>query len=588
MLCSLTEKNCLCHHGCLQEYHYTDVSTSLASDAVLEAVYSRLNATQLRSEFTRAALALDSLADVSAETALIARFNASLGGFFDTWTRFSASLTSLKSTLATEAANMQPRLRFHGGVALAGLQTTVRRKFSAAWRTLDSQYLRGVGVNTLELAAVVNRSVALMKSSVADRPYIYVNLYAQLGVKMDIAEEILKTLTNVYIAYLTSQPARRYNVTPLGRYDDNLIPMELITSYGNEQKLHYTEFSNLLGNYVKEVANMRNIVREVYRSGRVNDTAVELTINNYVTLSAAIENYRHVFNDQVVMPIENDVNRKVATFRDVSSAYELSSERLSAAVGELLAYTLSMNDSNSKLAKLKDMAQFTSAYVTHANVSKRDLADNYLSSDVRMLLSSANELLLEVIARVNGVFALLDDYRSALHAAWSALLGDDALSRFYFQLHTDVTAMQENPGQTQFYLELFSSEQMLNISTRNRSELVLRQFTTLLNADVPVLYVSHKLQAVNVSVRNYHDSINYKSVVHQSLLLVQERYAELQRHLAAFNSRLSVDTDTFARYVNVSMIHVITGLVAVTSLCGMLHGFYFNCKYIRVHVYLYK
>ena len=137
MLCSLTEKNCLCHHGCLQEYHYTDVSTSLASDAVLEAVYSRLNATQLRSEFTRAALALDSLADVSAETALIARFNASLGGFFDTWMRFSASLTSLKSTLATEAANMQPRLRFHGGVALAGLQTTVRRKFSAAWRTLS-------------------------------------------------------------------------------------------------------------------------------------------------------------------------------------------------------------------------------------------------------------------------------------------------------------------------------------------------------------------------------------------------------------------------------------------------------------------
>jgi len=82
---------------------------------------------------------------------------------------------------------------------------------------------------------------------------------------------------------------------------------------------------------------------------------------------------------------------------------------------------------------------------------------------------------------------LTDVWRKVFTAGqelWVGMLDEEILRNFYFELHKDAADMLRNRSNTQFYLDMFLHETMLDVRDYHRSGLSLADVVVRLNADL--------------------------------------------------------------------------------------------------------
>lgn len=536
------EKNCMCHFGCEQEYHYTTMTSHPISNAHSDWLLQNINKAHLQHSFNVSAQIGDVMSGRADEKLAIAGFNHSLNTVFDNWSRFKSSLLELESDLKIETSRTNHRLDFHSSVALQGLVRSTKLKFTSAWEALQTDYLQALTTNTLELASIFRRSVSIMKRTRTDREYMYTNLLGHLNVKTELCDRILANLTQLYNSYIDGRPMVQYNVTPGGRYDYNLLPLQVFSDFEEDIRYEYTQLSEALARYLQDVTRMRQQLEEVYEYRRSNDAQVTETTHSFVQSAKTLHQKSQDFQSYVIYAIQDSVSEKQQSFQDFSESYEKSVNHLFGTIQQTLDNFFSPQGTKlSKLAKFLELSSYVDSYALYGNVTKQNFMANLLSNDMQLLFTSTDEIQLEILVCLNNIFQAMTSYKNSLSALWDSMLSEASLGRFYYQLQSDVTAMQESTEPMQRFLDIFTHKSMLNIPRSNRTAVSLSEYVFRLNSDIPSLNRDVKLATIEANIETLKNQVNFRNVLVTNFHSLRQKFSNLRKNMKEFEETFFSD-----------------------------------------------
>jgi len=72
----------------------------------------------------------------------------------------------------------------------------------------------------------------------------------------------------VYYSLLDAKPFFSYTITPDGRYDQHLVPEELLMRARGPMKEYYSGISENIAGLMEDVLRLKEILRSVYQTNR--------------------------------------------------------------------------------------------------------------------------------------------------------------------------------------------------------------------------------------------------------------------------------------------------------------------------------
>ena len=472
----------MCGSGCNQLYHSSYSTQHSLSDAVLSTFYTKTEELAYLSRRYRQSLEKEArLINYSIEKDLVVKFSDSCSDVFDTLSNFLTSVSTMKSNLNGEKENMSSRIKFHTKVALEGMHEIVREGFSLPWRRLEEGYIRSLTFNSFELISLFHRTVEMLKTSTdnAVRRYLYTRMNNDLTIKLNTADAILRNLTEILNLYLNADPVIKQNITPEGRYDDALIPREIITRKSDTvQTQYYNPFSQEISNYIQHITDSQALLRDVYKDSRINETAFDINKRLFTDSSNELGRYHNLFRHNVVQATETEVTDKISHFKTTSHEFFKIERELNVRLNVLTNFITSVNKSH--MENLRNIARYVLLYHEPQNITKTELMIYVLAEDTSILIDSLQEIAIEITFHLTQLFMTLEDYGEKLYKIWEAILSEDSLNSFYFQLNSDLTEMQRDRTRTEYFLNIFTDERMLNVSSANRTTLIIKELSTLL------------------------------------------------------------------------------------------------------------
>ena len=322
------------------------------------------------------------------------------------------------------------------------------------------------------------RKTPLSEASV--RKVLYLVTDNELSAIVELASRAVDNVTAVHYAYLNADPLLRVAITPNRRYDSALVPYQLISHDTAQQTRYYNQISDHLAGHIQQVIALKGVLLETFSSNRLNESLYRTTARKFVQHSQDVNYYRRMFRREIVLKSADLIESKIVGFLELNRTMHLS--RRTAV--EVISSIRRLLQRHSETAR-EQLGPFVRSGKRRKLSSRlaqsiRGATDKAIAYTMPALYDLTTELKWQCLR-------LMDVWRRVFTTAqelWAVMLDEEILRNFYFELHKDAADMLRNRSNTQFYLDMFLHETMLDVADYRRSGLSLADVVVRLNADL--------------------------------------------------------------------------------------------------------
>ena len=448
------------------------------------------------------------------------------------------AMASIRATLI----DLKPRVSFHLHVALGGIRKTMEKGFINPWETVEERMLRPLATGFYEIISFYDRIIKqLMFTSTSEttmRKVLYFMTDSELSGKLENAIQSLDNLTKVYYSFLNAEPMYSYIVTPERRYDASLIPYNILSHNTGAQKDYYSGMSENIAGTIEQLLALKNVLKEVYQSNNLNETAYKDSRRAFIEHSQEINYYLSMFRTKVITKARDVVEQKVDTFKKLNHSLHVTSNDL-----------LKLLDSKEEVlntqyykaySDIVTFAQETQRYLSDASLRKSSLITSGLSAETEKAFTTIEAIVSDLKASSRHCAEVWEKLHRLVELIWRSLLEDDTCKSFYFQLYNDVTDMVNNPMKATFFKDIFLHPKILG---KNRDEIQgiqPKDFYVLLNADIPVINVDRKITDISTEYTSLTQRTDIDHVVGQKLKTLLGSYHSFKGNLRHYKEKCSV------------------------------------------------
>ena len=458
-------------------------------------------------------------------------------------------ITDTLEAVGLHMRTMSARASAHLKMGLMGMKKMIENGFIDGWRMLEQRSLGRLSSELFETIVQFDRIIQQLQytSSTENvmRKILYFSMDSQLSYKMDLTIQAMDNFTKVYHGFLNAEPLSSHLVTPSRRYDDVLIPFDMLSKNTAKQQEFYNGISQLLAGYIEQILQLQNILKEVYHMSTLNETAYSTAKNFFYDQSQAFNFYFTMFRDKIVFKSTDTIEHQVVSFKkanhSLASAYTGCEKAMSAIVD------LIDTDIQKVQGEVVTFAQAAQDYVIDKQKwSISDLAEIGLSEDLQISMVRSQEINWQLSLYARKLNESWDQLQSATQRVWREMLGESTLRNYYVRLHNDVTDMVQNPMKSRFYTGIFLHPKMLAMTEQEVAGLQPHHYFTLLNADSALYRPEQKAAGVTeeVGASKVHQSA--QTILQSSVGKLQVTYHNLRNNLREFTRSSQMD-DTFAR-----------------------------------------
>ena len=444
---------------------------------------------------------------------------------------------------------MRMRVSAHVKLGLMGVKKMVENGFIDGWRVVEQRLMNrllGEFTDTMvQFDRTVNRLLYTSASESTVRKVVYFTLYNQLASNMDLAIQAVDNFTKVYYAFLNGDPLSNHLVTPGRRYDDVLIPLDLLVDNTEAHKEFYNGLTQILAGYIQKIIVLQDMLKDVYQRSYLNNTAHNEAQTFFSYNSQRLSFYLNMFRDKIVAKVPEAVEHELLNFKKANHSMHTAHalcQRSLMQVADLLG-------PESKLIQMRIVAfrQLAQDYLTADDPNKMaDLVKSGLSDELQMALL----YLQQVTWQLSSNSVLLNESwsreDSAIQRVWLQMLGDRTLRNFYIRLNNDVTDMVRNPMKTTYFTGIFLHAKMLDLTQADMAAIPPRTYFTLLNSDAAMFTPRSKADDVHDMITVLQDETYITPELISSARKLQVIFAEVTETLRDFRRRSQIDS-SFSR-----------------------------------------
>ena len=378
------------------------------------------------------------------------------------------------------------------------------------------------------------------------RQILYLTLDSELASKMGHAVQAVDNFTQVYYAFLNGEPLSNHLVTPGRRYDDVLIPLNILVENTEKQHDFFNGLIEILRGYIQQLIVLQSLLKEVYLKSSMNESAYATSQEFFRENRDSLSFHVHMFSQKIVQKVSDVIEHHMLTFKKAN--HSMYSAHVSCQ--HLLDMTADRLGSEFQLVQMKMLSfrQLAQDYVISGHVTTaKELTESGLSEELQMAMLHMQEVSWELSHQGRELNKTWDQVRASTQKVWQEILHDSSLRNFYSRVNNDVNDMVQNPLRSRYFTNIFLHPKMLDVSEEDLPGLTPEMFFTLLNADAASFTLEEKMTEVSLETERLSGQ---SSVSHTLLTAVNKltlAYDELRNDLRSLRLSTAIDPG-FVRY----------------------------------------
>ncbi len=359
---------------------------------------------------------------------------------------------------------------------------------------------------------------------------LYLIMHRDLAEQLELAIRAVDNVTRVHYAFKDGLSFQWTNVTPFGTYDASIIPAAVLGHDPQKQKEYYNVLSEHLTGYMEEVITMETILKDVYQTSYLNNTAYIKSRDSFSEHSKEINHYKAQFYEEIVLKAADIWRNKVKAFKGLNMSFNLQRYNLLKSIRHLNRTAISAIDRiNNQLLPVVAKAL---NYLTDVSQTKEEIAESITSSYFQQLVSkSIAEAVQSLRTYGQSLFTSWQSLEVIVLRIWTALLSDGSTRTFYTALMEDLFIQSGDTNFSQPIIELSWFLDEGNLTFPRTFENLVHS----LNADISVIELKNKSHEVQELFGVYKKSTDVMESLHGHDGVVLQAYEKLRDDMRSFS-----------------------------------------------------
>ena len=363
-----------------------------------------------------------------------------------------------------------------------------------------------------------------------------------LSEQLELAIRAVDNLTRVHYAFKDGRSFNWFNVTPEGKYDEFVVPTSILGHAPQKQKQYYNALSDHLAGYIEELLAMEAILKDVYQTSYLNNTAYIKSRDNFSEHSRQINHYRILFYEEIVLKAVDLWNDKIKEFNNFNMSFNLHKYNILKSIMHLNKTTiLALENLNNQILPVVAKAL---NYVKDVSLSKYELANDILSTRFRDIFTKSItdpiKLLKSYGRDLNNSWQIL---KMTIVHIWTTLISDTTTKTFYSALLEDLFLQSGAYNFSKSILEMAG----ITDGGTNMTEIVsYEELVSKLNADIAVLQISNKSHTITSQFNKYMENTDVMKTLQNRDINLLQAVTNLQTDLKHY-LEISDISDAFLR-----------------------------------------
>ena len=310
-----------------------------------------------------------------------------------------------------------------------------------------------------------------------------------LSEQLELAIRAVDNLTRVHYAFKDGRSFNWFDVTPDGAYDDFIIPTSVLGHDPEKQKHYYNALSHHLAGYIEELISMEAILKDVYQTSYLNNTAYIKSRDNFSEHSRKINHYRSLFHTEIVWKAMDLWNNEINSFTNFNMSFNLQKYNILKIISQLNKTTsVALDSINNQVLPIVAKAL---NYVKDVSLSKYDLANSILSVYFQDIFTKSVTNTIEVLkSRGKDLEMSWQSLKVTILHIWTTFISDATTKEFYTALMEDLFLQSGDVNFSEPILEMAG----ITDSDNGTESITFENLVHILNTDISVMHLSNKSQ----------------------------------------------------------------------------------------------
>ena len=442
---------------------------------------------------------------------------------------------------------VEPRIVFHQTRALKGVKYITQHNFIRGWEVMNQRTFDHVTTEFYETVSSYEKTVAQLQQMGDDqkttRKIAYFMADRDLSSKLEVAIRAVDNLTKAYYAYLNAEPLLQYTLTPSGRYDNYLIPNEVLAHNTRKQREYYNRMSEHLTGYIDSILGLKYVLKDLHRNSMFNDTAYQDCKSNFIYHAKKTNYYRSLFEQRIVHRSKELIELKVEHFERIKNNFYSIINDIKSLLKPL---QVSLRERYENLqGDVVLLSQMAKTFLNSDSVQKDKLAAMANSEKTTHVISSLKRLFSDIRSRGREMVKWWDRLEENYANLWRNFLKESSVRKFYTKLKDDIVEMVKYPEKRNFFLDIFSDIRMLHVDFEELNLTSVKNLTRMLNADFPDIGLKHKETDIAMHFNRISVHATFVEVLGNSDFRFMAAFDAFSRDLRNYKHEALLDKEFF-------------------------------------------
>ncbi len=358
---------------------------------------------------------------------------------------------------------------------------------------------------------------------------LYMMMHRDLAEQLELAIRAVDNVTRVHYAFKDGRSFHWAKVTPFGAYDEFITPTAILNHNSEKQKEYYNVLSDHLTGYMEEVIALETILKDVYQTSYLNNTAYIKSRDSFSEHAQQINSYKMLFQEEIVQKAAKLWDEEVKTFTSLNMSFNLQKYNLLKSIRQL------NRTANSAVERINNQILPVVAkaliYVSDTSISKHELANDILSPYFQHVFAeSITDVIQTLKTHGQDMLTLWQTMKVTVLRIWTALLSDETTKEFYTAVMKDLQTASKDMNFSQPILAMTGIPNASNFAEKDMFE----EFVHSLNADISVIQLTNKTTETEKLFASYVENTNVARVLQDQDTRVLHSYATLKDDMEHF------------------------------------------------------
>jgi acid-sensing ion channel 2 len=475
---------------------------------------------------------------------LIVPFAQALKRVLGAFERVQKQLRHAREFTGNLTTEMLPRVNFHLTKALSGVTHIVKQNFIRGWQVIDERTLHHVTTQFYETINVFDRTVTKLRQISSDdsttRRVLYLMTEEDMSSKLELAIRSVDNLTKAYYAYLDAQPLMHFPYTPDERYDTQLVPAQILAHNTIQQREYYNNMTEHLTGYIDSILSLKSILKDVYKTNILNNTAYILAKAQFIQHSKSINYYRYMFTQKIVMRSQELLEERMKAFEHLNNSFHSVIKEIKHIIHSVQSAL--HNRVDELKGKVLFFAELAEQYLQNGTVTKPQLASLATSSELQAIIKSLVLFFKETRIRGEELHLGWMQLKSAYMSLWTSMISESTVSGFYATLYDDIRSLigTNDTDRLNRFRTNFAHSTLLNISEAEVATIPLHKLYELLNADISRMDLTTKGNEIRKQFMDIQESTDILESLGNTGIDFIHAFEKLTNNLGHFTQTSSI------------------------------------------------